>query len=110
MSLLRQKEAPDFEVKLGASIKTHCGKLLELLRSVKSCFQSLSSFLNIYLFVCLAALVFAVAHRLFLVVACKLLVGACGIWFPDQGWNLGPLLWEHSLATGPPGKSLPSEP
>ena len=51
MSLLRQKEAPDFEVKLGATIKTHCGQLLELLRSVKSCFQSLSSFLNIYLFV-----------------------------------------------------------
>ena len=26
-----------------------------------------------------------------LVVACKLLVVACGIQFPDQGWNQGPL-------------------
>ena len=31
---------------------------------------------------------------------------SCGQ-FPDQGWNLGPLHWEHRvLATGPPGKSL----
>ena len=30
---------------------------------------------------------------------------ACGIYFPDQGSNLGPLHWEHGvLATGPPGK------
>ena len=35
------------------------------------------------------------------------LVAACGIWFPDQGSNLGPLHWERGvLATGPPGKSL----
>ena len=35
-----------------------------------------------------------------------LLVAACGIWFPDQGSNLGPLHWEHGiLATAPPGKS-----
>ena len=28
----------------------------------------------------------------------------CGIWFPDQGFNLGPLHWEHGiLATGPAG-------
>ena len=34
------------------------------------------------------------------------LVGACGIQFPDQGANPGPLHWEHGvLATGPPGKS-----
>ena len=27
--------------------------------------------------------------------------------FPDQGSNLGPLLWEHGVsATGPPEKSL----
>ena len=33
------------------------------------------------------------------------LVAACGIWFPDQGSNLGPLHWEcRVLATGPPGK------
>ena len=49
MSLLRQKEGPDFEVKLGATIKTHCGQLLELLRSVEICFQTLLSFFNIYL-------------------------------------------------------------
>ena len=35
------------------------------------------------------------------------LVAACGIQFPDQGLNSGPLLWEcRVLATGPPGKSL----
>ena len=32
---------------------------------------------------------------------------ACGIWFPDQGSNLGPLHWEHRvLVTGLPGKSM----
>ena len=31
---------------------------------------------------------------------------ACGIYFPDQGSNLGPLRWECGVsATGPPGKS-----
>ena len=35
-----------------------------------------------------------------------LLVVLCGISFPDQGLNLGPLGWKHGvLATGPPGKS-----
>lgn len=30
------------------------------------------------------------------------LVALCGIYFLDQGWNLGPLHWEQSiLATGP---------
>ena len=34
------------------------------------------------------------------------LVVACGIWFPDQGLNSGPLHWEPgALATGPPRKS-----
>ena len=34
------------------------------------------------------------------------LAAVCGISFPDQGWNRGPLQWERSvLATGPPGKS-----
>ena len=33
-----------------------------------------------------------------------LLVGACGLSFPDQGSNLGPLRWEYSiLTTVPPG-------
>ena len=43
---------------------------------------------------------------LVLVAACKLLVVACGILFPDQGWNPGHLHWElRVLTTGPPGKS-----
>ena len=45
-------------------------------------------------------------HASSLVVACELLVAACGIYFPNQGLNLGPLHWEcRVLATGPPGKS-----
>ena len=42
-------------------------------------------------------------------VACelKLLIVACGLYFPDQILNLGPLCWECGvLATGPSGKSL----
>ena len=36
----------------------------------------------------------------------QVLFAACGIQFPDQGLNLGPLYWEHRvLATGPSGKS-----
>ena len=32
---------------------------------------------------------------------------ACGIYFPDQGSNSGPLYWKcRILATGTPGKSL----
>ena len=35
----------------------------------------------------------------------ELLVAACGIWFPDQGSNPGPLHWEHGvLASGQSGK------
>ena len=42
-----------------------------------------------------------------LAVACKLLVAAYRIYFPDQGFNSGPLHWEHGVsAPGPPGKSL----
>ena len=45
-------------------------------------------------------------HVGYLVVACKLLAVACGIYFSDQGSNSGPLHWEcRVLATGPPGKS-----
>ena len=37
--------------------------------------------------------------------ACQILVAVCGIQFPDQGLNLGPLHWMHGvLATGSPGK------
>ena len=42
-----------------------------------------------------------------LAVACELLVATCGIQFPDQGSNPGPLHWECGvLATGSPGKFL----
>ena len=45
-------------------------------------------------------------HAVFLVVAYKLLVATCGILFPDQKSNQGPLHWEpRVLATGPTGKS-----
>ena len=41
-----------------------------------------------------------------LVAACKFLVVACGIQFPDQESNLGFLHWKpRALATGPPRKS-----
>ena len=51
-------------------------------------------FFNIYLFYLFICLFLALA-------------AACGIKFPDQGLNPGPLHWEHRvLATGPPGKSL----
>ena len=67
----------------------------------------------VYACMCLAVLgfsrdtrVFSCGTRDFLAVACKLLLAACGIWFPDQGSNPGPLHWEHGvLATGPSGKS-----
>ena len=37
------------------------------------------------------------------------LVAACGIKFPDQGSNPGPLHGEHGVLTsGPPGKSFNS--
>ena len=46
-------------------------------------------------------------HSGSLIASCEFLVAACGISFPDEGLNLGPLNWEHGvLATGPPGKSL----
>ena len=44
-------------------------------------------------------LVFTVSHEIFLVRHWGSLVEACGIWFPDQGSNLGPPLhWEQSLS------------
>ena len=43
---------------------------------------------------------------LFIIYPHQVLVGSCGVYFPDQGSNLGPLHWECGvLATGPPGKS-----
>ena len=44
--------------------------------------------------------------RWVLVAVCQLFVAVCGIQFPGQGLNLGPLSWKHGiLATRPPGKS-----
>ena len=46
---------------------------------------------------------------LLIVVTCKPLVAAPGIYFPYQGMNPGPLHWKRGvLATGPPEKSLDS--
>ena len=69
-----------------------------------------------FLSVCLAALGLSCStqdprtslwHVVSLAEACKHLAVACGIEFPDQGSNPGPLPWEHGiLATGLPGKSL----
>ena len=48
---------------------------------------------------------FSLQHAGSLIVVCRCLVGACGIYFPDQGLNLGPLHWEcRVLATGSRGK------
>ena len=42
-----------------------------------------------------------------LAAAGELLNVACGVQFPDQGSNPGPLYWEHRvLATGSPGRSV----
>ena len=39
---------------------------------------------------------------------CQVLVKSCGIYFPDQGLNPGPLHWELGvLDAGLPEKSLP---
>ena len=40
-----------------------------------------------------------------LVETCELLAAVHGIYFPDQGWNLGPMHWEQGiLVTGSPGR------
>ena len=65
----------------------------------------LKYFIFIYLFCCAGSYLWHLFF--FLVVACKLLGTACGIWFPDQGPNSGPLHWEREvLASRQPGKSL----
>ena len=76
----------------------------------------LKVFLKINLFIYLAVpglscslgnLRSSLQHVGFLAATCKLLLATCGTYFPDQGLNLGPLLWECGvLATGPPGKSF----
>ena len=46
-----------------------------------------------------------------IIVACKLLVAACGgAWIHDQGSNLGPLHWEHSLSSWTVREDHPSPP
>ena len=76
-------------------------------------FQEVFLFVLKYLFIYLSSLSltcssqdlwFSLQHTGHLVAMCELLVVACGIQFPDQGSNPGPLHWEHGvLATGPPG-------
>ena len=57
----------------------------------------------IYLFGCTGSWL---QHAGSLVMVCQLLSAACGIQFPDQGLNLGPLHWELRVpATGPPERS-----
>lgn len=42
--------------------------------------------------------------RQLLVATCKLLAVTCGVWFPDQESNPGPLHWARGVsAAGPPG-------
>ena len=42
----------------------------------------------------------------FLIWLCWVLVTACGIWFPGQGWNPGPLHWEHGVLASGLGKFI----
>ena len=67
----------------------------------------LKVFLKINLFIYLAVpglscslgnLRSSLQHVGFLAATCKLLLATCGTYFPDQGLNLGPLLWELSLS------------
>ena len=54
--------------------------------------------------------IFIVSCRVLSVAACKLLVAAYGIQFPDQGLNWGPLHWESGvLVTGAPLEIPPLE-
>ena len=53
-------------------------------------------FLSLFIWLCL-----------FFVATCELFAAVCGIQFPNQGSNPGPLHWElEVLATGPPRESL----
>ena len=66
-------------------------------------------FKNIYLFIWLHQVLIAACGIFSLHCSIQeFLVTACGIYFPDQGSNRGPLHYEcRVLATGPPGKSQP---
>ena len=66
--------------------------------------QSILHFFNsyFYLFGCTGS---QLQHAGSLAAAFKHLVAACGIQFPDEGSNPGPLHWKGRVsATGPPGK------
>ena len=65
-------------------------------------------FKNIYLFIWLHQVLIAACGIFSLHCSIQdFLVAACGIQFPDQGLNRGPLHYEcRVLAAGPPGKSL----
>ena len=94
-----------------------CKKSKVFILALKPCHTLFSFFQYLFLLICLAALGLSwsmqnflslLHHTRVLVAACKLLVAACGISFPHQGSNPGPLHWEcRVLATGSPGKSLP---
>ena len=89
--------------------ETKSGTLQELTNTSLSFFKKnyLFIWLHQVLVVALQGLQSLFQHSGSLVVTCELLVVACGISFPDQGWNLGPHHWEREvLATGPSGKSL----
>ena len=69
--------------------------------SSASFFQNISSLKKIFLFV------YSFGSTRYQLQHAGSLVVTCGISFPDQGSNPGPLHWEHGvLDSGPPGKSL----
>ena len=76
----------------------------------KGYYIGLPSFCSFYLFICVAVLGLCCDTKgnlvAALVAACKLLVVAYGIQFPDQGSTLSPLKSKcRVLAPGPPGKA-----
>ena len=43
---------------------------------------------------------------MYLIWLCWVLVATCKIWFPDQGWNPGPLHWKLRVFANEPLRSL----
>ena len=86
---------------------THMYSMRSLLCSVLSTLQTFLYIVMPFLFIYLSGYAGSqLRHAGSFVVAGELLVTPCGIQFPDQGSNLGPLLWElRVLATGPPERS-----
>ena len=76
-----------------------------LLHSVDTVLPTVRFFFNIYLTGCTGYQGQDLFFCFFLVAASELLVVTCGIQFPDQGLNPGPVHQEReALTTGPPGK------